>query len=618
MKQGLHILLFVILSCTLCAQEVLLPLRVDEQHPILPKSIEHSLPFFDDFSNPALSQQLWEQGGALVNQGYAPLPPTLGMATLDAFDAQGQLYPTAVGELFPADTLCSLPVRLDSLFSPVVRPLSVGDSVYLSFFYLPGGGYGNRWEGVGDTPQGMDSLVVDFFSPADNAWHTMWSRPGISADSLFARTGHYWQYVEIPILDDAYLQPGFRFRFRNYCSLNPQNKKGILSNSDQWNIDYVLLNSARHRGDSTFRDIAFVNPATSMLRHYQAIPFRHYRPSHMRDTLSLQISNLFSQELAYSYGYKILDENGIEQHVYDGGYENVPVFWLQHSYQTSAAHAWPALDYAFPSLSAPTHYSIVHGIREGVSGDVHPQNDTICFTQVFDNYFAYDDGTAENGYGVTSTDAKVKFACRFDLNQEDTLTAVHLYFNNTYQHQNADVRFYLTVWDDNQGQPGNIIYKDSQRRSPQFQGLNQYVRYVLDEGVVCQGSIYVGLEQTTADYINLGFDRNNDASSRLFTHTSASWQPSILRGALMLRPYFGQRATLGATSPDFAPVSASVINGSVVVKSADNQPISIYDIHGRKMCQLTPSPVQNVSPRLPRGVYFVRVGMHPAQKVIVL
>lgn len=47
--------------------------------------------------------------------------------------------------------------------------------------------------------------------------------------------------------------------------------------------------------------------------------------------------------------------------------------------------------------AATHHLTIEHGVREGVRG-MPPQNDTIRFTQVFDNYYAYDDGTPENGY----------------------------------------------------------------------------------------------------------------------------------------------------------------------------------------------------------------------------
>lgn len=584
-----------------------------------------TLPFFDDFSDTTLSFSQWCMGGANVNQGYAPLPPTVGTVTLDAFDADGFLYPSAANQLVGGDTLLSYPIHLDSIFSPYPRALSPGDSVYFSFFYLPGGGYGNMWERVGDIPEEQDSLILEFFAPQSGVWRSVWSVQGCQADSLFARTGSYWQFVDILIDDTAFLHDGFRFRFRNLCSLDNVNKKGILSNADQWNLDYIMLNADRHRGDSTSRDLAFVNPAPSLLKSYQAMPAKQYRSSEMKDTVDLTIVNLYSNELASSYGYSIFDEDGQAVHSYVGGYENAPVYWQGHQYQSSQVHAHPVVDYAFPEgMTAPTSFVVEHGVREGVRGDDYVQNDTIRFTQVFDNYYAYDDGTPENGYGITSTNSKVRLACRFPLNVEDTLTAVKLYFNRTLNDESEDIRFYITVWDDADGRPGNIIYQDQERRKPKFEGFNRYVRYDLEEPLVCSGTIYVGLEQTTADYINLGFDRNNDASSQVFFLTSAAWQTSILRGALMLRPCFGYLEPL-SVGPRLDDSHTQIYSqqGRIVVSSDQRGTVAVFDVMGREVYRSAVAPVGTmggpiVTPVLQRGVYLVKVGTLTAKKVVVM
>ena len=164
MKHIASILLLLLCSSALVAQEALSTLCRPEMPERKGNDSVLVLPFFDDFSIATRSTNQWHLGGAFVNQGYAPLPPTIGMATLDAFKADGTLYPTAASQLFTGDTLTSRPIRLDSLFQPYTRPLSAGDSVYLSFFYLPGGGYGNMWERIGDTPENQDSLILE--SPA--------------------------------------------------------------------------------------------------------------------------------------------------------------------------------------------------------------------------------------------------------------------------------------------------------------------------------------------------------------------------------------------------------------------------------------------------------------------
>ena len=612
------LLMQLCLVSSLCAQEVLMPVR-HQPMPVAKDAPEVlTLPFFDDFSNVSLSQRLWQVGGTFVNEGYAPLPPTLGMATLDAFDAAGYLYPTATGQLFSCDTLASLPIRLDSVFTPYQRALSAEDSIYLSFFYLPGGGYGNMWERVGDTPEGSDSLVLEFYDATEGTWNQVWAIGGCSADTLFAHTGRYWQFQDVCISESKYLNANFRFRFRNYCSLTDLNKIGMVSNADQWNIDYVMLNAGRKRLDTASRDVAFVLPASSMLTRYHAMPARQFSANEMADRVNLTIANLFSEELATDFHYHIYNERGTEVYNYDGGYENIPVFWRGMQYQSSPAHANPPVAYTFPvSADNPTSFSVVYHVREGVSGDVHVQNDSTTFVQVFDNYYAYDDGTPENGYGITSTNSRVKIAYRFRLNVEDTLTALQMYFNRTLGEENANIRFVITVWDDADGVPGNIIYQDSERRKPLFEGFNQYVRYILEEPLVCSGTIYVGIEQYSSDYINLGFDRNNDASANILYLSGTSWQTSILRGSLMIRPYFGYMATLDAPHAEsLTQFRAYAVNGTLIATTDTPQTIQVYDALGRML--LTRHNSNSVRlPNLPAGLYLIKAGSHNVKKVLV-
>ena len=106
------------------------------------------------------------------------------------------------------------------------------------------------WERMGDAPEAGDSLVLEFYDSANDTWNWIWSSGGCAADTLFAQTGRYWQFHDVCISDAKYFNADFRFRFRNYSSLSNLNKKGLLSNADQWNIDYVLLNAGRHRGDT--------------------------------------------------------------------------------------------------------------------------------------------------------------------------------------------------------------------------------------------------------------------------------------------------------------------------------------------------------------------------------
>lgn len=573
----------VLLACLPAqSQEVLLPASWAARQTVAaePKSDSAvGLPFLDDFSDyqGAPSPMLWAGGGALVNTGFGPQAPTVGVLTLDALDADGRLYGQATTSLFPADTAMSRPIRLDSL--------SAADSVVLSFYYLPGGGSGNLWERVGDTPEERDSLFLDFYAAADSQWHTVWSRGGVSVDSLVAATGRSWQYVAVALVDSVYFDSTFRFRFRNYCSIEDNGKTGMAGAGDQWNIDYVLLDSGRTAtATPVFRDVAFVEPAGSMLASYRAMPARQFRPADMAVTLQTTITNLYSSALATQYGYAVVDMQGDTLYRYDGGYENAPPFLPAGSYQTAPAHASPAVGYAFEQSDNLREYTVVHMVREGVGGDGRQQNDTVRFVQRFDNYYAYDDGSAENGYGLTSTASRIYLAYRFDLNVQDTLTAVDMMFNPTLRDENEHVQFLITVWRAEEGKPGTVLYHDDVRRRPQAGAFN---RYMLEHSVTVDGSIFVGFEQVGNDYINLGFDRNTNSSDRIYYLTSTEWQQSILSGSLLLRPCFGQSATEAIGTAEALRGIALAPNPAhervVVAGLPEGSTVRLYDMQGRQL-----------------------------------
>lgn len=620
----LTLLAFVAATLTATAQEVLIPLS-SQQRLLAPKhrdTVELTLPFFDDFSNyegiPVASR--WLTPHALVNRDYAPQAPTVGMVTLDALNECGDLYSQASTNLFGADTLASQPIRLDSLLSPTRRALTIGDSIMLSFFFVPGGWYGNMWERVGTAPGAEDSLFLEFYTPVDSSWHVVWASAGREADTAGSTACWPWRFVSVMVTDPIFLSRAFQFRFRNYASLDANPKMGIAANCDQWNIDYVVLDRNRRRSDSLFRDIAFVEKAPSMLKNYQAMPARHFQPSDMAANVEMRIVNRYSQTLASNYSYDVFNDNGTAIGHYDGGYENVPPFFPSGAYQTYAGHASPTVNFAYPVMTEPTNYCVVHVVREGVGGDNHICNDTVVFNQVFDNYYAYDDGFPENGYGLTSSSSKVWLAYRYDVAVADTLTALDIYFNRTRGAENEGIYFHLCVWDDNGGHPGTLLFRESEVSNPIYDGLNTFHRYVLSQPQVLSGRIYVGFEQTSNDFINLGFDRSNDSRENIFYRTSNEWQNSILSGSLMLRPVFGAAAVVGLEVPDavadfalYPNPARGVVNVRCDESLANDATIEIFDMMGHLVLTLPYAPTISVD-SLPKGVYMVRLmagGMAP-------
>lgn len=278
------------------------------------------LPFLEDFSNyvgypdPAL----WGDRQAFVNNTFPIYPPSLGVATLDALNEYGRVYAHADREAFPADTLTSVCIRLDSNFAHH-RAMSIADSLYFSFFYQPGGGCktvpSTAWERIGDEPETDDELILEFgyatgdtvfvgykyadyvigddetyiagdtiendFIPGtyyifqNNAypgeiiqmpcdslfgpeyvWNRVWSSDGCSLDDWLAENPlQYFKQVMIPIDTEEYLRDNFQFRFRNYASLDVDSWSG--NNIVGWtsNCDQWHLDYIRLNTDRHVNDL---------------------------------------------------------------------------------------------------------------------------------------------------------------------------------------------------------------------------------------------------------------------------------------------------------------------------------------------------------------------------
>lgn len=615
----------MLVFCTMKAQEVLLPLSGNPRLKSLSQDSENAaplkrtatplqIPFFDDFSNHSgyPDTNKWADNQAFANAEYGVFPPTVGVATLDAIDGNGNLHRGISTSHSSGDTLTSLRIRLDSAFSPYPRKLSPADSIYLSFYCQPGGGYGNVWEHIGSAPSEEDSLILEFYNASTGKWDMVWATGGFSLDTLHAHENTFFRFVAIPIVQQEYLNGNFKFRFRNYVSFDDISKPGLAGNCDNWNIDYVYLDHGRNRRPQ-FRDVAFVKKAPSMLAKYQAMPAKQFQTSDMKSALDMTITNLYSQQLASTYRYVIRDEIGDSVCGYNGGVDNAPTYLPDHVYQTVAAHAAPPVNCQLQvNPNKKNVFTVTHTIKEGYTGDNHPENDTTVFVQVFDNYYAYDDGTPENGYGITTTGSQCQIACRYRLAVSDTLTAVDMYFNSTRNNENLSVPFYVCVWTDNGGKPGNMIYRSAEYEHPVLADMNQYYRYALDRNVMVQGTVYIGIEQHSRNYINMGFDRNTDSHEDIFYNVANSWQQSVLHGSLMMRPYFGHKAVAGLHDAEKPSAEIKIYPNPCkdyfIAELPDANGIAmfeIYDMFG-KMCQKSAFETKNAISGLKAGVYMVK------------
>ncbi len=578
------------------------------------------LPFFDNFhqDSPMPNAQLWQASNVFINTSYQYRPADLGVATFDALMADGYLYPDASQFAFPADTLCSQPIRLDSIAQLTLQPLTRKDSLYLSFYYQP--------QGRGDAPEVQDVLTLDFYSPVFDVWYEVWSSEGMTMEAFHQQEGTYAKQVLIPITDSVkFYASGFKFRFHNTASLASNSQPDWQSNADMWNIDMVYLNTQRNRFDSTYRKIAFVSPPPSMIKRYWSMPYKQYKndpTNSMKDSLDILISNLDKIAYIANYSYHISNQTSQLDH-YDGGTATIQPF-IHYGYIDYPRFSKPPV-ITFFSIHNQTgqHYKITHTIQdEGQTG----VGDTMTFWQEFRDYYAYDDGVPEAGYGSSTAGAKA--ALQFHLNTKDTLRQIQMYFNPTLTGVNEKY-FNLMVW--KTLEPEQVLLSQRVKAKPEG-GLYTFTTYDLEQELVLGNDFYIGFEQLTSDNLNVGFDFSQDSKDYLFyLGNDGQWYNSLYEGSLMMRPVLGT-AAVGIEEQQAMEKTAwrlfpnPIQDGVLHLEHKDSNKthslqLYIYDNMGRMLRQMPWQNTVDVS-ALPAGMYLMRCidaenGQVSTQKFVV-
>ncbi len=637
---------FVLLATvTAGGQELLIGLQ---ENPLLGKqqqagknvlrqsAVSLSLPFIDDFSKPLgvyPDQQKWKNKNVFINSSYAVNMPSVGVATFDAIDAKGNLY--NVGSAFsqPADTLTSQPINLNY----------PGDqTIFLSFYYQAGG--------LGDMPELTDSLVLQFYSPLTSTWKSVWNASVHIQDSMiverFVKTGTTKQnesnllpstffMTHIRVDGSEYLLDGFQFRFINHASI-AVNKfiPGRASNADHWHLDVVYLDRGRSAND-VVPDVATSIPQSPLTTIYESIPWTHYNTdAHnalfgdgMKTTLGVFNMGEVVSSVSVFVDIRPLVGNGYITSYSLGQYNTPEIgesgllpFVITPPYSFYSDNPDSA---AFEVITYMRTDNSTSPLRQELR-----QNDTTRYRQQFYNYYAYDDGSAENGYGLYGSGASAgKVAVKFTGYAADSLRGVYIYFNKTIGQVNASNKIKLAVWEDiGNGTPGQLLYSQAATSPELSDSLNSFVAYKFSKAIAISAkqTYFVGWMQTTEDFVNVGFDRNRDHSENVFYSLSEGvWSPSAYEGSLMIRPIFGQSDGNFPPNPILPPVAPTAVVDVVLSPNpatdvvrlnwkdqkryAKSAQVEVFDLRGRLvLSQRTANDQLNVS-NLPSGTYFMRI-----------
>jgi hypothetical protein len=508
--------------------------------------------FMDDFSysGPFTDAALWLDADTYVNRTYANDAPSIGVATFDGIQITGKPWGGGYG---PADQLTSTYLDLTD----------VSGSIYLSFWL--------RAQGLGlpPDPEEEDIFIIEFLD-SEGVWQLIdtYTPTDTNEEGLSISSSFLFYHYEIT---SDYLHDAFQFRFTAY-----NDRRGV---GDIWNLDYVRINS---EADQPFEnDVAFTVPPAGILNLYRSMPWRHFRgqvEALSRPTLDVGLFNFDNNTTNVGDAELRLVEEVTSTIVYEG----IEILNEQSPNLVSGA--------TFLTPDIASFSTQLNTLQSGIFDDeerlqfrmsyrlIGPQiqntalgqgrdgilvNDTTSLTTVFDNYFAYDDGSAE--YAVLAPEMD-QIAVKFTASVADTLRAVQFHFPRLLSDaslQDFNLRIWIDTLDDEPDYSINLlnpIFPDTYYDT--LQGFTTYLLTNTEGGLIPieipAGDFYIGWQQQSNcdfnDCIAVGMDRNNpDALSTLFfKNNSEPWIPfpdNFTPGALLLR------AVVGSETP---PASSGV------------------------------------------------------------
>jgi hypothetical protein len=406
----------------------------------------------------------WKEKQVYINNDFAIAPPSVNVATFDGLDERGNAYGQGDGYL---DSLTSHPFN----FAGLTR----ADSVYLSFYVQP--------QGLGDIPEVGDSLVLEFRNNSYNntQWQTVWG----GTINLYSTT----VFTKVTVLvDSAYLHDDFQFRFKNYGSRT--------GNLDNWHLDYVILDKGRTKDDGYF-DFALSTNPPSLLKKYSSMPARHYKLSPSTYTNTVQqilISNNDKATVPVFFARSIYNP---EPSRLDSFSDTDPGV-TGESRSLVGITRWVGALTTTTAVTDSVVYNSTYYANSNNNFDNIPTNDTLSVKTIMSNYFAYDDGTAEAGYGLFFEPGSV--ALGYKLETADSLFGISMYFNQSdvdVSTQSFNVMVWSAIGTNGNGTGENVIKRIAQSRPTYKDKRNGFYYLKFNEPIFLPaGTFYIGWEQT--------------------------------------------------------------------------------------------------------------------------
>ncbi|MBX2815426.1 MAG: T9SS type A sorting domain-containing protein [Saprospiraceae bacterium] len=524
-----------------------------------------SIPFVDDFSyrGPYPDATLWLDRHVYINNSLAERPLGLGVATFDGLDATGSPYERLEG-------------RSDVLTSNFLAARDE-ENVFVSFFYQP--------RGFGIKPRTRDSLALDVRTP-DGSWSRIWSKEGLPDSHTRFDPAPPFEFVKIPI-GDSLLSNNFQLRFRN--------RSQQLGLQQLWHIDYVKV-SSDIEPEINFEDIAFREQPNGIMRDYTAIPYRHFlgfEESLLRDSFDISLYSHFNgvnnanpSRMSISRSNPdraLLDNLGLllPSEIAPGMENQRNLTGGQHDFRNPLQRgdvlaAVQALDNSDAVFNITTTYVFQQDreLNQGIPAFL--RNNQTSFDNAFDNYMAYDDGTAESGLKAENNTGLVTIVQEYQANVEDQLQGVQFFFPRV--EGDADkLRFNLLIWIGELDDEPEFIQESVQPLYADqfFDTLQGYTTYNLldEEGEkialdIPVGKFYIGWQQVKTSLnldLSVGLDKNRPNANQFiyFRINDGEWlnvgtTNQTIKGALMIRPLLDDEAIISTSTEDVLALEVRV------------------------------------------------------------
>ena len=549
-----------------------------------------SLPFIDDFSTSGFEVNLnlfQDSSGVFVNNRFCVNPPSYQVATFDGIDFNGQPYSEsnqfARGR---CDTLTSNPIGL------------IGkDNVYMSFW----------WQAQGNAvPQvSTDSIHLLFFD-VDSNWNLVWSEMGQVQDEF---------KQEIIKVDSQYLHGGFKFKFENFG-----NQSGMFG---VWHLDYIYIDNDRSSTDSVINDIAFSNTPSSFLKKYWAMPiwqFFENPAAEVNDSIASSLNNFKFDGTGFDF---IVQTNAnLIDNLSGSSVEilNNPSFSIaqyeQQKYVSASNSDYSFINSVSEFTTIQNKFSVVsndQNIGDTINGQIMDfnttQNDSVSSYTTLADYYAYDDGTAEQLFRLTTQDGMVMQ--KYEVNRKDTLYGVSVHFpRNVFDYDSNQIVW--MVWDSiNVGDDYNIdhILHDERGLISIKDSINGFAFYNFLEPVIVEGDFYIGYRQDDDYDILVGYDINSSPGFEpIYFNTSGVWQRfQQNEGVLMIRPHFRSHQ-FTSVDDEIKELEVGVYpnptNGVIHFSEYVNQ-IEVYHLNGRMVLSQNELINSIDISNLDNGMYFL-------------